>query len=548
MYTSGSTGLPKGALIRHDGALNHMFAEFRLLHFHMENAFLQSAPVSSDISVWQCLGPLLVGGRVVFADYETMCSPPVLLSLIRHERTTLIELVPTVLEALIDHASGLPETDRALPDLEYAMVTGESASVALANRWFALWPDVPLVNAYGPTEAADDICQHVMRGPLDANETHVPIGTPIDNLSVLVLDQRCELVPVGVRGEICVAGIGVGPGYWQQPDRTAAAFVDNPHADRTFGATLYRTGDIGRWRNDGRLEFLGRADHQVKIRGFRVELGEVEAALTRRTDVREAIVVDHLDQRNERQLVAYVQAGAGAIDQPSLASEQLRLWQDLHDDSYGETTLLERDPTFNIVGWESTYTGELLSTAEMEECVDNAVSRISLSGRGALSKSAAEPDCCSTGWCRIVSAMSGPTFRRAQSGSCAQAKPDWTFPVSTGLNCVCSAQTTLPASRRKASTRSCSIRSCSTSRTSTISSTSSRRRWSVASAAARSSSVTCAACRSCAAIMPPFNSTRLTTRSREANSCGALKPSSRASRSLPLRRLSSSRWCGISRA
>ena len=118
MYTSGSTGLPKGALIRHDGALNHMFAEFRLLRFHAASAFLQSAPVSSDISVWQCLGPLLVGGRVVFADFDTMCSPPALFSLIRRERTTLIELVPTVLEALIDHAAGLGETDRALPDLE----------------------------------------------------------------------------------------------------------------------------------------------------------------------------------------------------------------------------------------------------------------------------------------------------------------------------------------------------------------------------------------------------------------------------------------------
>jgi non-ribosomal peptide synthetase component F len=96
------------------------------------------------------------------------------------------------------------------------------SSVALVNRWFALWPDVPLVNAYGPTEAADDICQHVMRGPLGASETHVPIGTPIDNLSVLVLDQRCELVPVGVRGEICVAGVGVGPGIGSKPDRTAA--------------------------------------------------------------------------------------------------------------------------------------------------------------------------------------------------------------------------------------------------------------------------------------------------------------------------------------
>ena len=186
-----------------------------------------------------------------------------------------------------------------------------------------------------------------------------------------------QLAPVGVRGEICVAGIGVGAGYWRQPQRTAAAFVDNPHADRTFGATLYRTGDIGRWRNDGRLEFLGRVDQQVKIRGFRVELGEVEAALTRRTDVRDAIVVDHLDQRNERQLV-------GLCPGPARQQSINRLWRPSSYSSgrictmtaMATTTLSRADPTFNFIGWESTYTGEPLSAVEMEECVDNAVSRI----------------------------------------------------------------------------------------------------------------------------------------------------------------------------
>ena len=357
IYTSGSTGLPKGALVRHDGALNHIFAESRLLRFHSRSAFLQSAPVSSDISVWQCLAPLLTGGRVMVADFDTMCSPAALFVLIRDERTTVIELVPTVLEALIDHAAGLPAVDRALAALEWAMVTGESASVALVNRWFDVWPDIPLINAYGPTEAADDVSQHVMRRPLDKRETNVPIGIPIDNVSVLVLDQRSALIPLGVRGEICVAGIGVGAGYWQQPHRTAEAFVDNPHKDATLGPTLYRTGDIGRWRDDGTLEFLGRMDNQVKIRGFRVELGEIEAALTARPDISEAVVVDHLDRHGERQLAAYVQVRGSAIDRIAFAAEQLQLWQKLHDDSYGDTRVLDRDPAFNTVGWDSTYTG-----------------------------------------------------------------------------------------------------------------------------------------------------------------------------------------------
>ena len=375
MYTSGSTGLPKAALVRHDGALNHVFAECRLLRFHSGSAFLQSAPASSDISVWQCLAPLLVGGRVVVADFDTMCSPADLFGLIRRERTTVIELVPTVLQALMDHAAARSAADRGA-HLEWAMVTGEAASVALVNRWFQLWPEIPLVNAYGPTEAADDICQHVMRGALDQSEVNVPIGMPIDNLSVLVLDHRQALAPLGVRGEICVAGVGVGPGYWQQTQLTANAFVDNPHKDQTYGAVLYRTGDVGRWRDDGALQFLGRTDTQVKIRGFRVELGEIEAALSTRPEVRDAIVVDHSDRNNEIQLTAYVQVRAGALDQAALAGEQVQLWQRLHDDSYGNTSVLDRDPVFNTIGWDSTYTGEPLSAAEIQECVENAVERI----------------------------------------------------------------------------------------------------------------------------------------------------------------------------
>ena len=119
----------------------------------------------------------------------------------------------------------------------------------------------------------------VPRGPLPKTQLAVPIGVPIDNMSILVVDDRTMLVPIGVPGEICVSGIGVGAGYWRQPDRTATAFVANPYAGDTFGDVLYRTGDVGRWRLDGTLEFLGRSDDQVKICGFRVELGEVEAAL-----------------------------------------------------------------------------------------------------------------------------------------------------------------------------------------------------------------------------------------------------------------------------
>jgi amino acid adenylation domain-containing protein len=376
IYTSGSTGLPKGALVRHDGALNHIYAEFRLLDFTERSAFLQSAPASSDISVWQCLAPLLAGGRTVLANFDVMVSPPALLALIQRERVTLIELVPAVLDALVGHAASLPVDAGALPDLRHVMVTGEAAPVTLVNRCHAMWPRVPIVNAYGPTEAADDVCQGVVAAPLDASCTTVPIGVPLDNMSVMVLDAQRQLAPIGVPGEIAVSGIGVGAGYWRQPERTAAAFVPNLHAGRTFGDTIYRTGDLGRWRHDGSLEFIGRVDQQVKIRGFRVELGEIEAVIAQHAAVRAAVVIDVEREPGDRQIVAYIQPESDAGTASNLMQEQVAGWKGLHDESYADDRVLAIRPAFNTIGWDSTYTGEPLTDREMRECVANAVTRI----------------------------------------------------------------------------------------------------------------------------------------------------------------------------
>ncbi len=376
LYTSGSTGFPKGAVVRHNGALNHIFAEARLLELGADVVFLQSAPSSSDISVWQCLAPLLLGGRVVFGDFDTASTPSALFSLIVRERVTLIELVPVVLEGLLDHVEGLAERQHAIHCLDRVMVTGEAVSPALVDRYLTVFPNIPLINAYGPTETADDVCQNAINAPLPKGLATVPIGTPIDNLSVLVLDNRQGLVPIGVPGEICISGIGVGAGYWQQPEQTAAAFIANPHRGVTFGDTLYRTGDLGRWKPDGCLEFLGRLDQQTKIRGFRVELGEVEAALTRHPLVRDAVVVERRDGHGEPYLAAYLHVRPEARPADGLLEDQVALWKELHERSYREGLSVAVDVTFNTIGWDSTYTGEPLSAAEMRECIQNAVDRI----------------------------------------------------------------------------------------------------------------------------------------------------------------------------
>ncbi len=312
MYTSGSTGLPKGAMIRHGGAINHIYAEFDALGFTEAFNFLQTAPASSDISVWQFLAPLLIGGKTVIVDTETVCNPEQLFKVIRDEKITIVELVPVVLRGLLDYISRISAQERVLPDLKWMMVTGESTSVELVNHWLGLYPSIPVVNAYGPTEAADDITQYIVEKPLAENQRTVPIGKPLANLNLYILDSQMQLVPIGVPGEICVSGYGVGIGYWKNEEKTKLSFVPNPFPATakplpgTHQDLIYKTGDLGRWLPDGTIEFLGRIDNQVKIRGFRIELGEIEALLSQYPGVRETVVVVQEDSLGEKRLVAYV--------------------------------------------------------------------------------------------------------------------------------------------------------------------------------------------------------------------------------------------------
>lgn len=378
LYTSGSTGLPKGAIVRHDGAVNHMFAEFELLNFARESAFLQSAPSSSDISVWQFLAPGVIGARTVIVDYETVCDPQALFEEIKTRRVSLIELVPVVMKEMLEYARGLSPDERALPDLDMAMATGESVPVTLVNQWLEMYPGIPIVNAYGPTEAADDVCQLTISEPLHADARSVPIGRALQNLRMYVLDENLRLVPIGAAGELCVAGIGVGAGYFNQPEKTRAAFVPNPYAQNEHDQLLYRTGDLGFWRADGLLECMERLDFQVKIRGFRIELGEIEGALTRHPAIKEAVARVH-GEAEDKFIAAYVTVKADAAETlamiDSLTGQQVELWQNLHEDSYVET-LTYGDDTFNVIGWDSNYTSQPLPERDMHEYVNFSVERI----------------------------------------------------------------------------------------------------------------------------------------------------------------------------
>ncbi len=312
IYTSGSTGLPKGAIIRHGSAINHIYAQFHALELSEDLTFLQSAPASSDISVWQFLAPIFIGGKTVVATTETVCNPETLFQVIKQRKITIVELVPVIVTSLLDYIYQLGVEERLLPDLKWMMVTGESVSVELVNRWLAIYPQIKVVNAYGPTEAADDITQFIIDKPLAPNQRSVPIGKPLANLNLYILDAQMQLLPIGAVGEICVSGFGVGQGYWKNEASTQRSFVPNPFTDTvkplpgTDTDIIYKTGDLGRWLPDGNIEFFGRSDRLFKIRGFRVELGEIEELLLQHALVKENVVVVREDTPGDKRLVAYV--------------------------------------------------------------------------------------------------------------------------------------------------------------------------------------------------------------------------------------------------
>ncbi|POX64497.1 hypothetical protein C3492_05545 [Streptomyces sp. Ru62] len=308
IFTSGSTGRPKGAMVHRAGMANHLAAKTEDLRLTAGDLVVQNAPLTFDVSVWQMLAPLAVGGRVRVVDHATATDPRALFGLVESEGVTVLEVVPSLLLTALDTWDETPSAPD-LTGLRLLVVTGEELPPELCERWFARYPEVPLVNAYGPTECSDDVTHAVLTGPVGA--ARVPIGRPVRHTRLHVLDDALQPVPVGVAGELYVAGAGVGRGYVGDPARTAVTFVPDPYSPDP-GGRMYRTGDQVRRRADGQLEFLGRRDFQVKIRGHRVELGEIEAVLRGAPGVTGAIVVARKDQAGRAQLCGYVTGAADA--------------------------------------------------------------------------------------------------------------------------------------------------------------------------------------------------------------------------------------------
>lgn len=297
LFTSGSTGEPKGAMCEHAGMLNHIQAKLADLGVGKGEVVPQTGPQCFDISVWQLVGALLVGGSTLFVEQEVILDVERFVDTIVEGRAGVVQVVPSYLEVVVSY---LEQNPRELPDLHCVCPTGDFLKKELVQRWFAVQPGIPLVNTYGLTETSDDAVHEIMDRTPD--EDQVPLGRPIQNTTVQVVDEHLMPVPLGAPGLIVFAGVCVGRGYVNDSERTRLMFGADPHRE---GRRICHTGDYGRWRPDGRLDFLGRRDNQVKIRGFRIEIGEVENGLLRIHGVRDgaAVVADGAD--GTKRLVAF---------------------------------------------------------------------------------------------------------------------------------------------------------------------------------------------------------------------------------------------------
>ncbi len=296
IYTSGSTGQPKGAMNTHAGIRNRLLWMQEAYQLTPSDAVLQKTPFSFDVSVWEFFWPLMMGARLVVASPGGHQDSSYLVEIIRSGQITTIHFVPSMLQMFLQE-HGVEQCS----SLKRVICSGEALPLELKNRFFTRL-NCELHNLYGPTEAAVDVTWWHCREK-DELQT-VPIGRPIANIQMYVLDSHMRPIPENVTGEIYIGGIGLARGYWKRPALTAEKFLPNPFG--AAGTRIYRTGDVGRYREDGAIEYLGRTDHQVKIRGFRIELGEIEAALLRCPGVRESVVVVSKEKTGDKRLIAYV--------------------------------------------------------------------------------------------------------------------------------------------------------------------------------------------------------------------------------------------------
>ncbi len=374
IYTSGSTGQPKGTQLSHRNLARLLEATHHWFQFNERDVWTLFHSYAFDFSVWEIFGALCHGGRLVIVPYEVSRSPEEFLTLLRREQVTVLNQTPTAFKQLLQVPS-LYARDALGASLRAVIFGGEVLDPRVLRPWLEHFGEERprLINMYGITETTVHVTYRpIMKEDLQAYRS--PIGERIPDLGVRVLDSHLNLVPIGVPGELYVAGNGLARGYLNRAGLSSERFVADPISPR--GERLYRTGDQVRWTAAGELEYLGRVDHQVKIRGFRVELGEIEAHLLAQPEVRDAVVIDR-EYEGNRQLLAYVVAASETSDSQDIdvnapdRGDLVRQWEAVFDSTYEGEGIA---PSFR--GWNSSYTGMPIAEVAMQEWLQGAVDRI----------------------------------------------------------------------------------------------------------------------------------------------------------------------------
>jgi amino acid adenylation domain-containing protein len=297
IYTSGSTGKPKGAMNTHKGICNRLLWMQDAYQLTTVDNVLQKTPFGFDVSVWEFFWPLLIGARLVVAKPGGHKDSDYLVELIVQRNITTLHFVPSMLQVFVNG----PSLENC-HSLKRVICSGEALPFELQEAFFARLPAVELHNLYGPTEAAVDVTYWQCKRKSHLKQ--VPIGRPIANIQIYILDPNDQSLPIGIPGELHIGGIGLARGYLNRPELTAEKFIPNPFSDDP-NSRLYKTGDLARYLPDGNIEYLGRIDNQVKIRGFRIELGEIESVLGQHPLVRENAVIVHETEKMDKRLIAY---------------------------------------------------------------------------------------------------------------------------------------------------------------------------------------------------------------------------------------------------
>ncbi|MGV0106429.1 NdaA [Nostoc sp. DSM 114160] len=382
IYTSGSTGKPKGVLVNHQNVTRLFAATQSWYHFCASDVFTLFHSIAFDFSVWELWGALLYGGRLAIVPYWVSRDSSAFHTLLRQEQVTVLNQTPSAFRQLI-RVEELAENQESKLSLRLVIFGGEALEPQSLKPWFERYGDAcgglcqrspQLVNMYGITETT----VHVTYRPLtiaDVNNSKSLIGSPIPDLQLYILDEQLKPVPIGIGGEMYVGGAGLARGYLNRPELTAERFITNPFSDEPE-ARLYKTGDLARYLENGDIEYLDRIDNQVKIRGFRIELGEIEAALLKHPEVREAVVIARTDQPGDKRLVAYIVAkSSNQVGENQSQNEQISQWQQVFNDTYRQNAPTQ-DSTFNIIGWNDSYTGLPIPQAQMGQWLDSTVERI----------------------------------------------------------------------------------------------------------------------------------------------------------------------------